>query len=331
MPRNGKEGILFSFVMSGIMIYVMAALNYGVRTGDIGGAAWLYALKNFPLAFVVGMLCDLCLCTPLSRKIMNKACKPSDRAVWKGLVVKFCMVVLMTACMTLYGVFASVGFGVQDFAAFFSMFPYNFTIALPIQMIIVAPLAGKIVHAVGDKFGWNEQSQAKASAKSAMPGATCVADVMDPDVYSISENATVLEAMKVLGDKKISGMPVVAEDNTVVGFVSDSDVLRTLSRNNAPVSDMSTLLTGLAKNEMPEAGFEELLEKNVMDVATPNVECVERDSTVEDLCELFGYKPYKKVPVVEDGKLVGVVVRSDLIRNSVNGYLEQAEVQTAEA
>lgn len=44
VPRNGKEGILFSFIMSAIMIYVMAALNYGVRIGDVGAAAWSYAL-----------------------------------------------------------------------------------------------------------------------------------------------------------------------------------------------------------------------------------------------------------------------------------------------
>ena len=51
MPRNGKESILFSFIMSAIMIYVMAALNYGVRIGDVGAAAWSsYALFNWPLA-----------------------------------------------------------------------------------------------------------------------------------------------------------------------------------------------------------------------------------------------------------------------------------------
>ena len=324
MPRNGKEGVLFSLVMSAIMIYVMAALNYGVRTGDIGATAWIYALRNFPLAFIVGIICDMGFCTPCSRKIMEATCSASDRAVWKGLVVKFCMVVLMTVCMTIYGVIAASGLGLHDFAAFFSMFPYNFTIALPLQMLVVAPIAGKIVHAAGDRFGWNEQSQAKSAAKSAVPGASSVADVMDPDVYSIGKDATVLDAMKELGDKKISGMPVVDGDGQVIGFVSSGDMLRTLSRNNAPVSDMSTLLTGLAKNELPEAGFDELLQKNVMDVATRSVECVERDSTVEDLCEIFGYKPYKKIPVVDDGKLVGVVVRSDLIRQSVDGYLEKA-------
>ena len=67
IPRNGKEGILFSFIMSAIMIYVMAALNYGVRTGDVGTAAWSYAFFNWPLAYVIGMICDLCICTPSSR------------------------------------------------------------------------------------------------------------------------------------------------------------------------------------------------------------------------------------------------------------------------
>ena len=81
VPRNGKEGILFSFIMSAIMIYVMAALNYGVRIGDGGAAAWSYALFNWPLAYVVGMICDLCICTSSSvshsaRSRDSGACSP---------------------------------------------------------------------------------------------------------------------------------------------------------------------------------------------------------------------------------------------------------------
>lgn len=60
MPHNGKEGILSSFIMSVIMIYVMAALNYGVHTGDVGTASWSHALFNWPLAYVVSIICDLC-------------------------------------------------------------------------------------------------------------------------------------------------------------------------------------------------------------------------------------------------------------------------------
>ena len=125
MPRNGKEGILFSFIMSAIMIYVMAALNYGVHTGDVGTAAWSYAFFNWPLAYVIGMICDLCICTPSSRAIMNRFCAQTDRAVWKGITVKFLMVVLMTVFMTIFGVIMAFGPSADAVVGFFSMFPYN--------------------------------------------------------------------------------------------------------------------------------------------------------------------------------------------------------------
>ena len=170
MPRNGKEGILFSFIMSAIMIYVMAALNYGVRIGDVGAAAWSYALFDWPLAYVVGMICDLCICTPSSRAIMNTFCAATDRAVWKGITVKFLMVVLMTV----FGAIMAFGFTFGAFTGFWRMFPYNFTIALPIQMLIVAPLSGKIVHAIGDAAGWNKSAQQHVPALDVKT----VADVM---------------------------------------------------------------------------------------------------------------------------------------------------------
>ncbi|OZG69424.1 hypothetical protein [Bifidobacterium eulemuris] len=167
MPRNGKEGILFSFIMSAIMIYVMAALNYGVRTGDVGAAAWSYAVFNFPLAYVVGMICDLGICTPSSRKLAGMFCKEEDRLVWKGITVKFLMVVLMTVFMTIFGAIMAFGFTGAAVVGFFEMFPYNFTIALPIQMLIVAPLAGKIVHMIGDAARWNEPvAEARMAAAS---------------------------------------------------------------------------------------------------------------------------------------------------------------------
>lgn len=167
MPRNRKEGILFSFIMSAIMIYVMAALNMYVRVFlGLGGLTltssyepWVYAVLNFPLAYFVGMICDLGACTPLSRKIMQVICADTDRPAVKGFVVKFCMVIFMTIAMTVFGAIAAVGFSSHAFIAFFVLFPYNFIIALPIQMLAVAPFAGKIVHAVGDRAQWNYTEQ----------------------------------------------------------------------------------------------------------------------------------------------------------------------------
>ena len=311
MPRNGKEGILFSFIMSAIMIYVMAALNYGVRIGDVGAAAWSYALFNWPLAYVADMICDLCICTPSSRAIMNTFGAATDRAVWKGITVKFLMVALMTVFMTVFGAFTG----------FWRMFPYNFTIALPIQMLIVAPLSGKIVHAIGDAAGWNKSAQQHVPALDVKT----VADVMQHDVYTVASDATVRDAVRMMLEKNISGMPIVDDERHVVGFISDSDVLRRFAQDNAPVSDISTLVTGMARGEFPELSHAELLDMNVMVIAAKPAVTVQSDANIAQVCQMFDYQQYKKVPVVEQGKLVGVVNRGRLTRRSFEACLGTAE------
>ena len=285
VPRNGKEGILFSFIMSAIMIYVMAALNYGVRIGDVGAAAWSYALFDWPLAYVVGMICDLCICTPSSRAIMNTFCAATDRAVWKGITVKFLMVVLMTV----FGAIMAFGFTFGAFTGFWRMFPYNFTIALPIQMLIVAPLSGKIVHAIGDAAGWNKSAQQHVPALDVKT----VADVMQHDVYTVASDAEVRDAVRMMLEKNISGMPIVDDERHVVGFISDSDA--------------------------------ELLDMNVMVIAAKPAVTVQSDANIAQVCQMFGYQQYKKVPVVEQGKLVGVVNRGRLTRRSFEACLGTAE------
>lgn len=147
MPRSKKEAHLLSVIMSLIMIYVMAALNNDVKEGAFLAESWLIALKRLPLGFLAGILCDLCLCTPLSRRIVQSVAKEGDREVYQVFILRFCMVIFMTVCMTVFGIVAG-GEGAVDF---FVYLPYNFTIALPIQMIVVAPfslwLAQKITSA----------------------------------------------------------------------------------------------------------------------------------------------------------------------------------------
>lgn len=321
MPRNGKEGILFSFIMSAIMIYVMAALNYGVRIGDVGAAAWSYALFNWPLAYVVGMICDLCICTPSSRAIMNTFGAATDRAVWKGITVKFLMVALMTVFMTVFGAIMAFGFTFGAFTGFWRMFPYNFTIALPIQMLIVAPLSGKIVHAIGDAAGWDKSAQQHVPALDVKT----VADVMQHDVYTVASDAEVRDAVRMMLEKNISGMLIVDDERHVVGFISDSDVLCRFAQDNAPVSDISTLVTGMARGEFPELSHAELLDMNVMVIAAKPAVTVQSDANIAQVCQMFDYQQYKKVPVVEQGKLVGVVNRGRLTRRSFEACLGTAE------
>ena len=145
MPRNKKEGLTFSFIMSAIMIYVMAALNYAVRTHAMNGDAWMHALETFIPGYVIGIICDLFVCSPLSRKITFTATSETDRKSLKVFIMRFSMVVLMTICMTVFGSIAGGARGLQIVIDSCTYFPYNFTIAMPIQMLVVAPLSFSIV------------------------------------------------------------------------------------------------------------------------------------------------------------------------------------------
>ena len=141
MPRNKKQGIALSLIMSLIMIYVMAALNLCVRAHAFYADSWAIALQRLPLGYIVGVLCDLCICTPLSRKIVGTVCRDNDREIFKVFILRFSMVIFMTVAMTVFSCIVSGKLGAEGAADFFTYLPYNFTIAMPIQMIIVAPLS----------------------------------------------------------------------------------------------------------------------------------------------------------------------------------------------
>lgn len=316
MPRNGKEGLLFSFAMSALMIYIMAALNYGVRTGDVGGTAWSYAVFNFPLAFVVGIVCDLAICTPLSRWTMRATCRATDRPVWKGLVVKFCMVVLMTVAMTIFGVLEAVGPSRAAVTLFFVTFPYNFIIALPLQMLVIAPICARFVHAVGDRARWNQPRPVQDQTLAAVD----VKSLIVRDAYTVRDDATVADAVRLMVDKQVSGVPVTRADQTVCGFISESDVLRFFARSDVPVSDISTLITGMAVGEYPTERFADLMRERVTVAATPEVVTFEENGDLTELCGMFGLGQYKKVPVVSEGRLTGVINRSAVTRSALQAY-----------
>lgn len=148
MPISKKEGMMFSFIMSAVMIYVMAALNFAVRTQSMNSAAWIHATITFIPGYIVGIICDLFICSPLSRKITFLATVENDSEGVKVFVMRFCMVILMTICMTIFGSVAGGARGLQILVGSCVYFPYNFTIAMPIQMLIVAPLSFVIVKSV---------------------------------------------------------------------------------------------------------------------------------------------------------------------------------------
>ena len=115
-----------------------------------------------------------------------------------------------------------------------------------------------------------------------------IRDVMHSDVIGIRPDATVAEAIKLLTDRHIGGLPVVASGGAIVGMISELaliDVVFNASVKDAPVADYMT----------------------------PDVHTVHPNDPLSRAAQLFTLYSFRRLPVVENGKLVGIVSRRDLM------------------
>jgi CBS domain-containing protein len=127
-----------------------------------------------------------------------------------------------------------------------------------------------------------------------------IAELMKRDVVTIAPDVSVRELVRVLRDEGIGGMPVVAEDGTVIGMVSSTDVL---------------WLAVAADDDGARAflSADELAHRKVRDIMTPDVFGVSPDASASDLRRFFARTGVQRALVLDDGKIVGIVVLSDVL------------------
>lgn len=110
-----------------------------------------------------------------------------------------------------------------------------------------------------------------------------VAEVMTTNVITITENQTKQQAARLLSQHRISGLPVVNNNNIVMGVVTEYDII---SKEGQRVGDIMT--------------------RGVISV-TP-------DTELEDVGHILVHERIKRLPVLDQGRLVGIVSRADLVR-----------------
>jgi len=141
-----------------------------------------------------------------------------------------------------------------------------------------------------------------------------ISEVMLKDVYSVHLTATIGEVLKLMVDKKVSGIPVTDDNNFVVGFISDGDIMKFIAKQDPRIIDMTSFITVWYDTETFEKKLEDLRNLNVMELAQSKVVSVEEDFEVDEVAKILAKKKIKKVPVLKNGVLVGVASRSDIIR-----------------
>ena len=142
-------------------------------------------------------------------------------------------------------------------------------------------------------------------------------DVMVRDVVTVHRDTDVAEAIKLLAEHDVSALPVLDKEGVLVGVLSEADLIHRTeigTEKHRPwwleaVTGGSTLAEEFAKSHGKKVG----------EVMTDDVISVAEDTPLSEIAALFERKRIKRVPVVKDGNLVGIVSRSNLIQALASG------------
>ena len=154
-----------------------------------------------------------------------------------------------------------------------------------------------------------------------------VKDLMKENYYSIGEQEKVRDLLMLFVEKQISGVPVVSKDQTLVGMISDADILRQIQQPPSFI-DFMTYLVVLDSEKVMTEQIKEMLDKPVKDLMTKSVVTVEEDTDVATVAQILSRRKFKKLPVVQGKKIVGIISRSDVIRRLVQEFLKKSETLT---
>lgn len=147
--------------------------------------------------------------------------------------------------------------------------------------------------------------------------------IMKTNVFTVPSTSSVLDAMRVLVEKKISAAPVVDEEGRAIGFVSDGDIMRFLSKRSQLYIDPVVMIMQASNDDTSfDDKLAALMRMNVMDVATKGIIGVSLYAKLPEVCRVLGDNHLKKVPVLDKGKIVGVVNRSDVTLYSMQTYIK---------
>jgi CBS domain-containing protein len=140
-------------------------------------------------------------------------------------------------------------------------------------------------------------------------------DIMQPEVITVRPEASVRELADLLAEKKVSGVPVVDEEQHVVGVVTEGDII--LQDADLHFPHYVQFLDGVIYLESVRA-FEERFRKafgaRVRDIMSTDVITVGPDAPVREVATLMADREVNRVPVVEGGRLVGIITRHDVVK-----------------
>jgi len=136
------------------------------------------------------------------------------------------------------------------------------------------------------------------------------ADVMSRNIVTVMPGHSIRHAAQIMLDHRVSGLPVLDDDGHLVGILTEGDLLR---RVEYGLTDGRPHWIAAVSPEGAARDFTKSHSWRVGDVMTKAVATVTEQTSLVDVAVLFGTRGIKRVPVLHNGRLVGIVSRADLL------------------
>ena len=145
-----------------------------------------------------------------------------------------------------------------------------------------------------------------------------VADIMTRDVITVTPETSLRDLAQILSERHINGVPVLDDEGDVIGVVCESDLVK----QNKPlhIPTVFVILDSFIPMESPwrlEKEFKRLTATTVGEIYSHPATCVAPDTEVAEVARIMSEQNMHTLPVLERGKLVGVVGKGDVIRSLI--------------
>ena len=144
-------------------------------------------------------------------------------------------------------------------------------------------------------------------------------DIMTREVITASPEMKVAEVVKILLERRINGLPVVDEEGELVGIICQSDLI--VQQKKIPLPSIFTLLDSfipISSRKNIDSEIEKIAAATVAQAMTRDTVTADPETSVEEIATLMVEKSYHTLPVVQGGKLVGIVGKEDVLRTLIS-------------
>jgi CBS domain-containing protein len=144
-----------------------------------------------------------------------------------------------------------------------------------------------------------------------------VREYMDDDPATVTPDTKAEDVARLLGEHELHGVPVVNEAGRAIGIVTEDDLVMADEEGDLHIPHYIELFGGLVFLE-PVRGFEKRLRKamaaTARDLMTEDPTTIGPDADVHEAGRVISSSGHNRLPVVEHGRLVGVITRADVLR-----------------